>query len=142
MWTISVQDMLKRNYKTAYKSLPRPYLLDYPHDPGGSDCQKYNRLVDQYNELIQCSAVKQLANPSRLLTYSLVIEDHYILKTYYNCTLKYHPKIWEMFQEVIEKIIKKYPTTKKTILDNTVRYSQELAQQIIVKNCQSTLTII
>ncbi len=142
MWTISVQDMLKRNYKTAYKSLPRPYLLNYPNDPDGSNCQKYNQLVDQYNELIQCSAVQQLANVGRLLTYSLVIEDDYIMRTYYNCTLKYHPKIWEMFQEVIEKTIKKYPTTKQNILDNTVRYSQKLAQQIIVKNCQSTLTII
>lgn len=47
-----------------------------------------------------------------------------------------------MFQEVIEKTIEKYPTTKQNILDNTVRYSQELAQQILVKNCQSTLTII
>ncbi len=142
MWTISVRDMLKRNYKTAYKSLPRPYLLNYPQDTDGSNCQKYNQLVDQYNELIQCSAVKQLANQSRILTYSLVIEDHYIMKTSYNCTLKYHPKIWEMFQEVIEKSIKKYPTAKKNILDNTVRYSQELAQQIIVKNCRSTLTRI
>ena len=94
MWTISVQDMLKKNYKTAYKSLPRPYLLNYPNDPDGSNCQKYNQLVDQYNELIQCSAVQQLANLGRLLTYSLVIEDHYIMKTHYNCALKYHPKIW------------------------------------------------
>jgi hypothetical protein len=110
-------------------------LLNYPNDPDGSNCQKYNQLVDQYNELIQCSAVQQLANVGRLLTYSLVIEDYYIMKTHYHCTLKYHPKIWEMFQEVIEKTIKKYPTTKQNILDNIVRYSQELAQQIIVKNC-------
>ena len=138
MWTISLQDMLKRNYKTAYKSLPRPYLLNYPDDSDGSNCKKYNQLVDRYNELIQCSPVKQLTDRGRLLTYSLVIEDHYILQSYYNYTLKYHPKIWEMFRELIEKAVKKHPKTTKNELENTARYSQKLAQQIIVaKNCSS-----
>ena len=134
MWTISIEDMLRRDYKTAYKSLPRPYLLNYPDDDDGSSCQKYNQLVDQYNQLIQCSPVQQLTDRGRLLTYSLVIEDHYILKTYYNYTLKYHPQIWEMFQELIKKLVKKYPSQKKA-LDNTARYTQELAQQILLKSC-------
>ena len=138
MWTISLQDMLKRNHKTAYKSLPRPYLLNYPNDSDGSNCKKYNQLVDRYNELIQCSPVKQLTDRGRLLTYSLVIEDHYILKSYYNYTLKYHPKIWEMFRDLIEKTVKKHPKTTNKELDNTVRYTQELVQQIIVAtNCSS-----
>ena len=134
MWTIPIEDMLRRNYKTAYKSLPRPYLLNYPNDDNGSDCRKYNQLVDRYNQLIQCSPVKQLSDQGRLLTYALVIEDHYILKTYYNYPLKYHPQIWEMFQESVEKIVGKYSTRKKE-LDNTARYTQELAQQILVENC-------
>ena len=131
MWTISMQDMVKRNYKTAYKSLPRPYLLNYPHDRDGVDCKKYNQLVDRYNELIQCSPVKQLTNRGRLLTYSLVIEDHYILKTHYNYTLKYHPQIWEMFRESIGKIVKKYPATTNQEIDNLARHTQELARQIV-----------
>ena len=131
MWTIPIQDMLKRNYKTAYKSLPRPYLLEYPNDRDGSYCKKYNVLVDRYNELIKCSPVKQLTDWGRLLTYSLVIEDHYILKTQYNCSLKYHPLIWEMFQELIKKSLIKCPEIKEQELDNTVGYSRELAQQIV-----------
>lgn len=138
MWTIPMQDMLKRNYKTAYKSLPRPYLLNYPHDRDGVNCQKYNQLVDRYNELIQCSPVKQLTDWGRLLTYALVIEDHYILKTNYNYTLKYHPKVWQMFQELIEKIVKKHPATTNQELNNTVRYTHELAREIIAKNRSSS----
>lgn len=136
MWTISLQDMLKRNYKTAYKSLPRPYLLNYPYDRDGLDREKYNQLVDRYNELIQCSPVKQLTDRGRLLTYSLVMEDHYILQTHYNYTLKYHPRIWEMFQELFEKIVRKNPATANKELDNTVRYTQDIARQIIAKNCR------
>ena len=138
MWTISMRDMLKRNYKTAYKSLPRPYLLNYPQDRDGVNCQKYNQLVDRYNELIQSSPVKQLTDWGRLLTYALVIEDHYILKTNHNYTLKYHPKIWQMFQELIEKIVKKHPSTSNQELDNTVRHTQELAREIIAKNSSSS----
>lgn len=137
MWTISIQDMLKRNYKTAYKSLPRPYLLDYPDDHDGSYCKKYNNLVDRYNELIQSSPVKQLTDRGRLLTYSLVMEDHYIMQTQYNCPLNYHPKIWEMFRELIEKIVVKHPETEHKELDNTVRYTQELAQKIAIKTTLS-----
>ena len=133
MWTISMQDMLKRDYKIAYKSLPRPYLLNYPHDGDGSNCQKYNQLVDRYNELIRCSPVKQLTDRGRFLTYSLVLEDHYIFKTCYKCNLKYHPKLWEMFQDLIHKTIRKNPSKIKRELDKTARYTQEFAQQII--NC-------
>jgi hypothetical protein len=132
-----MQDMLKRNYKTAYKSLPRPYLLNYPHDRDGVNCQKYNQLVDRYNKLIQSSPVQQLTDWGRLLTYALVIEDYYILRTHYNYKLKYHPKVWQMFQELIEKIVKKQPATTKQELDNTVRHTQELAREIIAKNRSS-----
>ncbi len=135
MWTISIQDMLKRNYKTAYKSLPRPYLLKYPNDVEDSNCKKYNKLVDRYNELIQCSPVQQLTDEGRLLTYSLVIEDHYILKMNHNCGLKYHSQIWEMFRELIVNATQKSSKIQKNLLDNTVKYSQEFAQQVIANNC-------